>query len=45
VKEIVSITANVPKDDPHRIDLNILILPIGMTTVLNIVFPFYLEVA
>jgi phage baseplate assembly protein W len=45
VKEIISITVNVSKDDPNRIDLNISVLPIGMTTVLNIVFPFYLEVA
>ena len=45
VKEIVSITINVPKADPHRIDINISVLPIGTTTVLNIVFPFYLEVA
>jgi len=45
VKEIVSITINVPKGDPHRIDINISVLPIGSTTVLNVVFPFYLEVA
>jgi phage baseplate assembly protein W len=45
VKEIISITVNVSKDEPNRIDLNISVLPIGMTTVLNIVFPFYLEVA
>ena len=45
VKEIVSIIIEVPKDDPHRIDINISVLPIGSTTLLNVVFPFYLEVA
>lgn len=45
VKEIVSITIDVPKDDPTRININISVLPIGRTTVLNMVFPFYLEVA
>lgn len=45
VEEIVRITIDVPKDDPNRIDISISVLPIGRTTVLNIVFPFYLEVA
>nr|QNO53400.1 hypothetical protein JNHLJEBA_00010 [Methanosarcinales archaeon ANME-1 ERB6] len=45
VKEIVNITVEVPKDDPDRIDINLSVLPIGSSTVLNIVFPFYLEVA
>jgi phage baseplate assembly protein W len=44
VKEIVNITVKVPEDDPDRIDINISVLPIGSTTALNIVFPFYLEV-
>ncbi len=44
VQEIVDITVNTPKDDPYRIDLDIAILPIGGSTPLNIVFPFYLEV-
>jgi phage baseplate assembly protein W len=45
VKEIVSITVTVPKNEPTRINLNIAVLPIERTTVLNIVIPFYLEVA
>jgi len=44
VKEVVSIIVKVPKDDPRRIDIDITVLPIGMSTALNIVFPFYLEV-
>jgi len=44
VKEVVSIIVEVPKDDPSRIDINITVLPIGRSTALNIVFPFYLEV-
>jgi phage baseplate assembly protein W len=45
VREIVSITVKVPTGDPHRLDIAVSVLPIGMATVLNIVFPFYLEVA
>jgi len=45
VREIVSVTITVPKDDPHRLDIAVSVLPIGVTTALNIVFPFYLEVA
>jgi phage baseplate assembly protein W len=44
VKEVVSIIVEVPKNDPSRIDINITVLPIGRSTALNIVFPFYLEV-
>jgi phage baseplate assembly protein W len=44
VKEIVNITVRVPEDDTDRIDINISVLPIGSPTVLNIVFPFFLEV-
>lgn len=44
VQEIVDIKVNMPKDDPYRIDLDIAVLPIGSSTPLNIVFPFYLEV-
>lgn len=44
VEEVVSIIVKVAKDDPHRIDIDITVLPIGRSTALNIVFPFYLEV-
>lgn len=43
VREISSILIEVPKDDPHCININVSIIPIGSTNVLNIVFPFYLE--
>lgn len=45
VEEILSVSVSVPKDDPNRIDINILVLPTGSSKVLNIVFPFYLEVS
>lgn len=45
VRELVNITVKMPEDHPDRIDINISVLPIGSHTVLNIVFPFYLEVA
>jgi phage baseplate assembly protein W len=44
VQEIIDITVNTPKDDLHRIDIDITVLPVGSSTPLNIVFPFYLEV-
>jgi phage baseplate assembly protein W len=44
VKEVVSVTVKSPSDEPCRIDIYISILPIRRSTVLNIVFPFYLEV-
>ncbi len=45
VEEIVGIGAKPLKGDPHRIDINISVKAIGLTSILNIVFPFYLEVA
>jgi phage baseplate assembly protein W len=45
VEEIVGISVKPLKDDPHRIDINISVKAIGLTSILNIVFPFYLEVA
>lgn len=44
VKEIFNISVEVPKDDPYRININVSVIPVGRTNVLNIVFPFYLEV-
>ncbi|MEM1542565.1 MAG: GPW/gp25 family protein [Ignisphaera sp.] len=44
VKEIVNISVKPHKEDKRRIDIEITLLPIGMSTALNIVFPFYLEV-
>jgi len=45
VEEVVGISVKALKDDPHRIDINISVKAIGLTSILNIVFPFYLEVA
>jgi len=44
VKEIINISVKPNKDDKRRIDMEITLLPIGKSTALNIVFPFYLEV-
>jgi len=44
VQEVVDITVDTSRDDLHRIDIDITVLPIGSSTALNIVFPFYLEV-
>ena len=45
VEEVVGISAEMFKDDPHQINLNISVRAKGLTTILNMVFPFYLEVA
>lgn len=45
VEEILSVSVSVSRDDPNRIDISILVLPTGSSKVLNIVFPFYLEVS
>jgi phage baseplate assembly protein W len=44
IKEIVNISIKPHKDDNRRVDIDITVLPIGKSTALNIVFPFYLEV-
>ena len=45
VEEVVSISAETYKADSRRIDINMSVKAVGLTTILNIVFPFYLEVA
>jgi phage baseplate assembly protein W len=45
VNEVVDIRVTVPKNQSDRIDINISVLHIGSMTAMNIVFPFYLEVA
>jgi phage baseplate assembly protein W len=45
VEEVVGISAEMFKDDPSRININISVRARGLTTILNMVFPFYLEVA
>ncbi len=45
VEEVVGISVEKVKDDPNRVDINISVRATGLTSILNIVFPFYLEVA
>ena len=45
VKEITYLSLETFKDNPNRIDIRATITPITGTSLLNIVFPFYLEVA
>jgi len=44
VQEVMDITVETSRDNPHRFDIDVTVLPIGSSTALNIVFPFYLEV-
>lgn len=45
VEEVVGISAEMFKDDPGQININISVRAKGRTSILNMVFPFYLEVA
>jgi phage baseplate assembly protein W len=45
VEEVVGISVDKFKDDPSRIDINISVRATSLTSILNVVFPFYLEVA
>ena len=45
VEEVVGISAEMFKEDPRQININISVRAKGLTTILNMVFPFYLEVA
>lgn len=45
VEEVVGISVEKVKDDLNRVDINISVRATGLTSILNIVFPFYLEVA
>jgi len=45
VREVVDVTVEAVKGEPNRIDISITIEAIGLTNLLNIVYPFYLEVA
>ena len=45
VEEVVDISAEMFKDDARQININISVRAKGLTTILNMVFPFYLEVA
>jgi phage baseplate assembly protein W len=45
VEEVMDIRTDIFKDDRSRIDIKISVRATGLTSILNIVFPFYLEVA
>jgi len=45
VTEILKVSVRPAKGDLNRIDIEISIMAVGLTSALNIVFPFYLEVA
>lgn len=45
VTEILNVSVRPAKGDLNRIDIEISIMAVGLTSALNIVFPFYLEVA
>lgn len=45
VRDTVSIKIGVPKDNPHAVLLDIAVLPIKSTVPMNLVLPFFLEVA
>lgn len=44
VDDVLDIAVDTYKNEPHRIDIRISVLPIGSANPLNVVFPFYLEV-
>ena len=45
VRDVVDVTVRAVKGEPNRIDISITLEAIGLTNLLNIVYPFYLEVA
>ncbi len=45
IKEIRRIDVKQSRSDPHRVDLEITVIAIRSETPINIVYPFYLEVA
>lgn len=45
IKEIRRIDVKPSRSDPHRVDVEITVIAIQSETPINIVYPFYLEVA
>lgn len=45
VSEVIAINVAASRDNLNQIDVSISVMPNGRSTVLNIVYPFYLEVA
>lgn len=44
IKEVVGVNVNANPLDPHRIDIEIVVVPIGGRKPLSIIYPLYLEV-
>ncbi|MEM3692664.1 MAG: GPW/gp25 family protein [Candidatus Bathyarchaeia archaeon] len=44
IKEVISVNVRTNSLEPHRLDIEITVLPIGSPTTLSIVYPFSLEV-
>lgn len=45
IREVTSVNVKTVPYDPHRVDIEITVLPIGSSTYLTVVYPFSLEVA
>ena len=45
ISQVINVNVRTNEKDRDRVDLEITIIPIGQETPLNIVMPFYLEVA
>jgi len=43
IKEVVSVSVLIAKNDPHRLDIEITVLPINSSTYLSLSYPFRLE--
>lgn len=44
IEEIVSVRVIPARENPYRVDIQIIVKPIESKNMLNLVFPFYLEV-
>ncbi|RLE70769.1 MAG: hypothetical protein DRJ37_06045 [Thermoprotei archaeon] len=44
IEEIVAIKVIPAKENPNRVDIHVVVKPIGSKNMLSLVFPFYLEV-
>lgn len=45
IREVVSVDVKPVSTDPHRLNISISVVAIDSDNILNIVYPFYLEVA
>ncbi|OYT29016.1 MAG: hypothetical protein B6U95_03000 [Thermofilum sp. ex4484_82] len=44
IEEIMAIRVVPARENPNRVDIHVIVKPIGSKNMLNLVFPFYLEV-